>query len=131
MNEFVLKVKVDLSDESKGILRQVIEAMSGGSCRCHSAADTVAAPNPRRVEDAAEPDTTLDEEPVDAEEETESPQYTAADVQKLVQELASPTGGKRAEVRAIVKKYAEKVSLIPADKYDTVMEQLLKLKEGA
>ena len=129
MNEIV--VKIDLSDESKKLLKQILTALSKKTCDCHSVADTAADPNPTKAEDADEPDTTPDEEPVDAEEETESPQYTAADVQKLVQELASPTGGKRAEVRAIVKKYAEKVSLIPADKYDTVMEQLLELKEGA
>lgn len=129
MNEIV--VKIDLSDESKKLLKQILTALSKKTCDRHSAADTAADPNPAKAEDADESDTDPDEEPVDAEEETDSPQYTAADVQKLVQELASPAGGKRAEVRAIVKKYAEKVSLIPADKYDKVMEQLLKLKEGA
>lgn len=63
--------------------------------------------------------------------EPETPAVTLDDIQALVLKLAAPDSGKRAEVRAIVKEYAERVSLIPADKFAEVMDKLTALsKEG-
>lgn len=63
-------------------------------------------------------------------EEPEQPTYTAADIQAKVQKLASPACGKRNEVKALVREYAERVSLIPEDKYNEVMQRLTELEEG-
>lgn len=63
--------------------------------------------------------------------EPETPAVTLDDIQALVLKLAAPDSGKRAEVRAIVKEYAERVSLIPEDKFAEVMDKLTALtKEG-
>lgn len=64
------------------------------------------------------------------EPEPEQPVYTAADIQAKVQHLASPACGKRNEVKALVREYAERVSLIPEDKYNEVMQKLIELEEG-
>lgn len=62
--------------------------------------------------------------------EPEKPTVTLADVQALVQKLATPTSGKRDAVKSIVNTYAKRVSDIPADKLDEVMTKLTEL-EGA
>ena len=75
-------------------------------------------------------------EPVEPEtvpepvEEPEQPTYTAADIQAKVQKLASPACGKRNEVKALVREYAERVSLIPEDKYNEVMQRLTEIEGG-
>ena len=68
------------------------------------------------------------EEPKPAE--TEKPTVTLADVQALVQKLATPTSGKRDAVKSIVNAYAKRVSDIPTDKLAEVMTKLTEL-EGA
>lgn len=55
-----------------------------------------------------------------------APQHTVADVQQKVVALCA--SGKKAEVKAIVSAYAERVSLIPAEKTDEVMERLNALE---
>lgn len=55
-----------------------------------------------------------------------APQFTVADVQQKVVALCA--AGKKAEVKAIVAAYAERVSLIPAEKADEVMERLNALE---
>lgn len=67
-------------------------------------------------------------EPV--KEETK-PSVTLADVQALVQRLATPSSGKRNAARDIVKKYADRVSAIPEDKLDEVYAELTELEKGA
>ena len=63
--------------------------------------------------------------------EPETPAVTLDDIQALVLKLASPAGGKRDQVRAIVKEYAERVSLIKPEKFAEVMDKLTALdKEG-
>lgn len=56
----------------------------------------------------------------------EAPQYKLEDIQQKV--VALSASGKKAEVREIVKSYAEKVSAIPADKFDEVMAKLIGLE---
>lgn len=55
-----------------------------------------------------------------------TPQFTLAEVQQKVVALCA--AGKKAEVKAIVSAYAERVSLIPAEKADEVMERLNALE---
>lgn len=57
----------------------------------------------------------------------EKPKATKADVQAMVQKLATPTSGKRDEVKRIVNEYAPRVSGIPEDKLDEVMQRLTEL----
>lgn len=66
-------------------------------------------------------------EPVPFEQPTpEMPQYKPEDIQQKV--VALSASGKKAEVREIVKSYAEKVSAIPADKFGEVMARLAGLE---
>lgn len=66
-------------------------------------------------------------EPVPFEQpKPETPQYKPEDIQQKV--VALSASGKKAEVREIVKSYAEKVSAIPADKFGEVMARLAGLE---
>lgn len=66
-------------------------------------------------------------EPVPFEQpEPETPQYKPEDIQQKV--VALSASGKKAEVREIIKSYAEKVSAIPADKFGEVMARLAGLE---
>lgn len=66
-------------------------------------------------------------EPVPFEQpKPETPQYKPGDIQQKV--VALSASGKKAEVREIVKSYAEKVSAIPADKFGEVMARLAGLE---
>lgn len=118
-----ITVNVELGPESKALLNQLLEALT--SCHCH----------PGNVQALEPPASNEPPETVDEGAEPELPTYTRDDVQALVQTLAGPKttanpyGGKRTETRAVVKKYADKVSDIPADKFGEVMAELLKLKE--
>lgn len=58
-----------------------------------------------------------------------APTIQLTDLQTLVQELAAPGSGKRDKVKALVKGYAERVSLIPQDKWPEVYEALTALKK--
>ena len=70
------------------------------------------------------------EEPKPAEEE-KKPAVTHEAVQLLVQKLAVPGSKVRTQVRDLVKSYADRVSLIPDDKLEEVMERLTALQKGA
>lgn len=59
------------------------------------------------------------------EPQTEAPKVSVNDVQRKVVELSQ--AGKKAEVRAIVKAYADKVSTIPEDKLAEVLQKLTAL----
>lgn len=70
------------------------------------------------------------EKPKPAEEE-KKPAVTHEAVQLLVQKLAVPGSKVRTQVRDLVKSYADRVSLIPDDKLEEVMERLTALQKGA
>jgi hypothetical protein len=61
--------------------------------------------------------------------EPEQPKYTKADILAKVQQLAHPGNPKRGQAKTIVQSYAGKVSDIPEDKYNEVMEKLIALEE--
>lgn len=90
-----------------------------------------AAPEPEKTE-AAETVPAEQEKPADVnpapetEDKKEAPTVSLSDVQQKVVILSS--AGKKAEVRAIVKKYADRVSGIPEDKLAEVFEALKKLE---
>lgn len=59
-------------------------------------------------------------------EEAPAVKYSKEDVQQKVVSLAA--AGKKPEVKEIVEAYAERVSLIPEDKLDEVMDKLIALE---
>lgn len=83
-------------------------------------------PNAMTALPEAEP---VKEEPKPAE--PEKPTVSLADVQALVQKLATPTSGKRDAVKSIVNAYAKRVSDIPTDKLAEVMTKLTELEGRA
>ena len=88
----------------------------------YEAAD--AAPEVAAVTTPPEP-----EKPVEAAQEAVAPKYKMTDVQQLVVSLSA--AGKKDQVREIVKAYAERVTLIPEDKFGEVMDKLNALEVGA
>lgn len=81
---------------------------------------------PQQTAPAKEPQ----QESTTAPAQESKPQIKLDDLQALVQELAAPGSGKRDKVKALVKGYAERVSLIPEDKWQEVYAALTALKEG-
>lgn len=65
-------------------------------------------------------------DPPGVAEEAPAVKHSKEDVQQKVVSLAA--AGKKAEVKAIVNEYAERVSLIPDDKLDEVMSRLIALE---
>ena len=59
-------------------------------------------------------------------EEAPAVKYSAEDVQQKVVSLVA--AGKKSEVKGIINAYAERVSLIPEDKLDEVMDKLIALE---
>lgn len=74
------------------------------------------------------PEATPEEPETEAPAKPEKPTVSLADVQALVQKLATPTSGKRDAVKSIVNAYAKRVSDIPADKLAEVMTKLTELE---
>lgn len=64
-----------------------------------------------------------------AESEVPAITYKLADVQQAVVNLCSPEKGLKAQVRTIVKQYADKVTNIPEDKFAEVMAKLIELEK--
>lgn len=56
-----------------------------------------------------------------------APKHTKADLQQKVVKMVS-AGADKAKVRGIINEYAERVSLVPEDKVDEVMERLAALE---
>ena len=113
---------VELKAEDRDRIDRLVDALAQLKSVEPLVADKPAEVEPEPV---TEPETTP--EPV---VEPEQPTYTAADIQAKVQHLASPACGKRNEVKQLVREYAERVSLIPEDKYNEVMQRLTELEEG-
>lgn len=113
-----VKLVVELGPESLAKLDEVLEALKG--LQGGTVTNVVNQPNADPTEDDADTDTPVIEE-------DEEPEYTKADVQKLVQKLAAPNNPKREKAKAIVKEYGAKISAIPVEKYPEVMRKLKKL----
>lgn len=62
--------------------------------------------------------------------EESKPAVTLEQLQALAQELLAPGSGKSAAVRKLIKSHAERISLIPQDKWSEVYDALTALKEG-
>lgn len=95
---------------------------------------------PKNAQEEAEASTLTttppNEEKPTAEEiaptEETKPTVTQAQLQQKITQLAAANNGaKKAQVRGIVKKYAEKVSDLPEDKYSEIWAELIALEKEA
>ena len=114
-------IKLELSPTVEAKLDKIIELLSNTPAQPEAA--TPAVVEPEKPAEAVQPEAPT-EEPV--EEPAPAKTYTQSDVQQAVVRLSA--AGKKAQVREIVKAYAERVSAIPADKYAEVMEKLTALE---
>lgn len=144
------KIIIELAAEDRKRLDDILAALQNGP-DCDKCVQTVAAAIDRQNEPQSEekpqakeePEAPAfvevppgldavpweDEVPVEAAEPevlTTMSAHNLAEVQRKVVELCA--AGHKTEVRAIVNGYASNVSGIPEEKYDEVMEKLLKLE---
>lgn len=134
-----IKVNVEFSAEDRALLNTLnanIEKLIGSLNTVDTPFPaTVPTEAPKMPQEAPAPDTQEKSQP-EPETATEpakpesydvlAPQYSVTDVQQKV--IALCAAGKKAEVKAIVSEYAERVSAISADKVDEVMERLNALE---
>ncbi len=138
-----ITVTVELCAEDRARLDKIFEALTAHNCS--SCAKSVAEYTSQFVaqsaaragaDEAADEQPTVDtpvaevpengQEMPKAEDKPEAPQVSTSDIQRKVVELSS--AGKKAEVREIVKAYADKVSTIPEDKLGEVWQKLTALE---
>lgn len=130
-------VTLELCKEDRERFDRILAALERPAPKCENCADDVAEFVDQRLRQAGQvsaeaptpsTDTPKEEKPAEATKtaKTEAPAVDRADVQKKVVELSA--AGKKAEVREIVKAYADKVSAIPEDKLAEVLDKLSKLE---
>lgn len=108
-------------------LTEALEAMAQNQPRQLYALDLGSAPeNDAQEPEAATPEQTQPKTEKPAEAEKEAPAVTVEDLRSKV--LALSAAGKKEEMKAIVKAYADKVSDIPEDKRAEVLEKLTALE---
>ena len=123
-----INMTVELCAEDRARLDKILEALSG-----RQTGQPVVAPAPEPIqEQRAELEKTPEPEtPAEVTEDLPMgepiEEVKPEDILSLVQKLAAPSVGKREACKAIIKKYADNVSSIPADKRREVMDQLLDL----
>lgn len=144
--EQTIRVEVNLSQEDRARLDAILATLQDLKPNCHSCVESAVfmtknlaeraaapAPNQERTKNAAE-------HPVEeaiphaapepaAEPAPAEPQYTQADILAVVQRLIGPGSTKREQAKAIVNDYATKISAIPAEKYNEVMDRLITLEK--
>lgn len=120
------KITIELCAEDRARLDRIIEALekkaAAGIWPENLGSEAIPEPTPAEAEPAKiDPPVA----PAPAEVKTE-PQtaITQADIQRRVVELSAAGNKQKAAVRLIVKRYADRVSQIPAEAYAEVMEQL-------
>jgi uncharacterized pyridoxal phosphate-containing UPF0001 family protein len=141
MNEIIIR----LCDEDRARLDRIAGALERYPHKCESCAKSVAtyvatAVNVAHEESKNEPvQSQLDEAAVAADHPVEgvdaftpvtpkeTPTVKLADIQQKV--VALSAAGKKTEVKAIVNVYAERVTLLPEDKFVEVYEKLTALEK--
>lgn len=134
MSNNTINIILSISDEDRARLDALIGKLAPVKVDTYEEIDPeIGAETPREAP-KAEPQEKSQPEPEKPTEAAEpenydimAPQFTVADVQQKVVALCA--AGKKAEVKAIVSAYAERVSLIPAEKADEVMERLTALED--
>lgn len=131
-------ITIELCTEDRARLDAILAALQKASPRCDNCVKLVndlcnakdSAPEAPQEPTEEEPTNTQPEpeKPTEAKPENESPapEVTVEDIRSKVLQLTG--AGKKDEVRAIVKEYAEKVGDIPADKRAEVLEKLTALE---
>jgi predicted transcriptional regulator len=144
-----INLTVELGPETQKKLDQILEALQQASKHnCHKCVEHAVAMTKDLADAAAaaapapDPATTEAGHPVDevsphaapkpvADPAPAAPKYTQADILAVVQRLIAPGSKKREKAKAIVNDYAVKISAIPEEKYNEVMDRLIALeKEG-
>ena len=120
-------ITIELCAEDRARLDKILAALENRPS-CESCVDTVTA-----LVEAIEENEPAPAAPTEAQQEelfkpepAPTVEYKTADIQQKVVSLSA--AGKKAEVKAIIQEYAEKVSGVPADKYGEVMARLAALE---
>ena len=103
-----IKITVELCAEDRGRLDKILQALTATPLQ-------YAEPEP--------------EAPA-AEQKEEPRAVTLPEIQALVQKLIAPGSSKREQTKETVRRYADRVSAIPEDKWAEVYEALTALKEA-
>ena len=129
-------ITIELCSEDRARLDAILEALTKGKPDCTRCAQQVVDyvtcvtgidENGKKVEPVHPVEDPFPETPVvEAPKKPEAPKVKMEDVQQKV--VALSAAGKKAEVRAIVTAYAERVSAVPEDKLAEVLEKLNALE---
>ena len=140
MNE--IKVATELCEKDRELLSDLTHALVQltiqlkgdteaaehyGKCFGKDAEDPAEEPQaPAVAEEPEQPENEPAEEVEPEKAPTEAPKVTLSDIQQKV--VALSAAGKKAEVRDIIKKYADRVSVIAVNDYVEVWDELAKLE---
>ena len=122
-------ITIELSAEDRARLDNILDALRSSQADCARCAATVAEmfSGPRPEDPGVEKAAAEAPVAVQAEPPKENtPGATLGDVQAAVVQLSA--AGRKAEARAIVRAYAERVSAIPEDKLDEALQKLKALE---
>lgn len=128
-------ITIEFSAEDRARLDRIAAALEGAKPKCDScvstALDAMKAAQSAPMEFTKEEPQPEPTKPTAAQEPPQTatedkPTVSVADIQRKV--VALSNAGKKAEVREIVKAYADKVSGIPEDKLGEVWAQLTALE---
>lgn len=128
-------ITIEFSTEDRARLDRIAAALEGAKPKCDSCVST--ALDAMKAAQTAPMEFTKEEPQPEASKPTEAqepprtaiedkPAVSVADIQRKVVALSG--AGKKAEVREIVKEYADKVSGIPEDKLGEVWTRLTALE---
>lgn len=107
-----INIILSLSDEDRARIDALLSNVAPLKTETHTEVDPEIPPTKER-----QPEKTTQEA---------TPRFTVADIQKKTVALCAT--GKKPEVREIISSYADRVSQVPADKVDEVMERLMALE---
>lgn len=135
MNNININLTLSISDEDRARIDALLNKLAPVEMKTETFHEIDPEIPPKKPQEAPKAETKEESQP-EPEKPAEvaqpesydvmAPQYTVAEVQQKVVALCAD--GKKAEVKAIVSAYAEKVSAIPAEKADEVMERLNALE---
>lgn len=128
-----ITMTVELSAEDRARLDAILEALQGSRANCKGCVEaalkvaSTGKTSPQAAEQP-EPEVVTTPEPEAAPAPEKQPERTVehSDIQRKVVELSG--AGKKAQVREIVKSYAERVTEIPEDKLVEAWDRLTALE---
>ena len=134
-------ITIELSAKDRALLENLFQATATVAAALLQKGQTLdactglpaapAAPQEEKPEPEAPEAPAASEKHAEPAPEPEKPKATKDDIQNLARKLLAPDNPKRSRVKPIISKYADRISAIPEDKYDEVMQELTALdKEG-